>query len=166
MVKKKLFLKYVGFFLVIILLCSGLSVSVLSVDTESDSVLLDDIGFWCYDGRDHGSSMKEAVLREMMNCGEEGLHDPVDVLGSANDEYGTLSLMDLFCGPLDSAWPMKCHDNCHTGLSPYSTSDNNGAELWRFKCSWVEGGPVIDSDGTIYFGDTWGTLYALYPDGE
>ena len=166
MLKQRFFLKYVSFLLVIILLCSGLSVSVLSVDTESDSVLLDDIGFWCYDGRDHGSSMKEAVLREMMNCGEEGLHDPVDVLGSANDEYGTLSLMDLFCGPLDSAWPMKCHDNCHTGLSPYSTSDNNGAELWRFKCSWVEGGPVIDSDGTIYFGDTWGTLYALYPDGE
>ena len=164
--KQQVFLKYVGFFFVLLLLCSGLSAGVLSVDTESDDVLLDDIGFWCYDGRDDGSSMKEAVLREMMNCDEEGLHDPVDVVVSTNDNYDTLSLMDLFCGPLDSPWPMKCHDNRHTGLSPYSTVDNNGAELWNFRAGWIEGGPVIDNDGIIYFGDRSGYFYALYSDGS
>jgi len=142
-------------------------VSVLSVDTESDDVLLDDIGFWCYDGRDDGSSMKEAVLREMMNCDEEEMHEPVDVLDSANDEHDTVSLMDLFCGPLDSAWPMKCHDNRHTGLSPYSTVDNNGAELWNFRADgWIGGGPIIDDEGIIYFGDEHGYFYALYSDGN
>ncbi len=162
MLKQQVFSKYIGFVFVLLLLCSGLSVSVLSND-----VLLDDIGFWCYDGRNDGSSMEEAVLREMMNCGEEGLHDPVYVLDSANDEYGTLSLIDLFCGPLDSPWPMKCHDNRHTGLSPYSTVDNNGAELWKFEAEvWIEDGAVIDNDGTIYFGDHAGFIYALNSDGS
>ena len=31
--------------------------------------------------------------------------------------------------PMDSVWPMKCHDNKHTGRSPYSTANNNGFEL-------------------------------------
>ncbi|MHA2431530.1 MAG: hypothetical protein ACXACC_10955, partial [Promethearchaeota archaeon] len=71
-------------------------------------------------------------------------------------------------GPMDSPWPMKCHDNRHTGRSPYSTADNPGTEKWRFYTSeggWVDGGPVIDNDGVIYFGaDDW-YIYSLYPDG-
>ena len=39
-------------------------------------------------------------------------------------------------GPMDSAWPMKCHDNRHTGRSPYSTADNPYDEVWRFECDW------------------------------
>jgi len=68
-------------------------------------------------------------------------------------------------GPMDSPWPMKCHDLHHTGLSPYSTADNPGIEKWRFKCNWVEGGIVIGDDGTLYFGDTWAIFYAIYPNG-
>ena len=72
-------------------------------------------------------------------------------------------------GPMDSAWPMKCHDNRHTGLSPYSTADNPGIEKWRFKgggiTGWVDGGIVIGDDGTLYFGDTWANFYAIYPNG-
>ena len=56
-------------------------------------------------------------------------------------------------GPMDSPWPMKCHDNRHTGRSPYSTADNPGIEKWRFACDWVEGGIVIDNNGVLYFGD-------------
>jgi outer membrane protein assembly factor BamB len=67
-------------------------------------------------------------------------------------------------GIMDSDWPMKCHDNKHTGRSPYSTINNNGAELWKFESyGWIPDGPVIDTDGTIYIGA--GKLYALHPDG-
>ncbi len=60
-------------------------------------------------------------------------------------------------GPMDSAWPMQCHDLHHTGRSPYSTADNQGLEKWRFKCDGitghVDGGIIIGDDGTLYFGD-------------
>jgi len=73
-------------------------------------------------------------------------------------------------GPMDSVWPMKSHDNHHTGRSPHSTSDNPGIEKWRFKCGeisgWVEGGIVIGDDGTLYFGDLDYYFYALNPDGS
>ena len=69
-------------------------------------------------------------------------------------------------GPMDSAWPMKCHDNRHTGRSPYSTADNPYDEIWRFKTDkWVENDPVIDTDGNIYFGCFDRYLHALNPDG-
>jgi len=67
-------------------------------------------------------------------------------------------------GPMDSAWPMYCHDVCHTGRSPYSTADNYGFEKWR--CELIEdakGSPVIDDEGVIYIGATH--LYAVYPNG-
>ncbi len=55
--------------------------------------------------------------------------------------------------PIDSAWPMKCYDTRHTSQSPYSTADNPYIDKWRFyNDGWIEDTPVIDSDGTIYFG--------------
>ena len=68
-------------------------------------------------------------------------------------------------GPMDSPWPMKSHDNRHTGRSPYSTANNPGIEKWRFKCGWVEDSAVIDEDGTLYFGDEDWDIYAVNPDG-
>jgi outer membrane protein assembly factor BamB len=40
-------------------------------------------------------------------------------------------------------------------------------EKWRFHCDWVDGGPVIAKDGTIYFGEKGypDFLYALFPNG-
>ena len=73
-------------------------------------------------------------------------------------------------GPMDSAWPMKCHDLHHTSRSPYSTASNPGLEKWRFKCEGptgqVAGGIIIGEDGTLYFGDSSWNLYALHPDGR
>ncbi len=68
--------------------------------------------------------------------------------------------------PMDSPWPMKSHDARHTGRSQYSTADNPGDEKWRFKTSYLNEkvGPVIDNNGTIYFGSNNG-LYAMYPNG-
>ncbi|UCF12803.1 MAG: PQQ-binding-like beta-propeller repeat protein [Thermoplasmatales archaeon] len=69
-------------------------------------------------------------------------------------------------GPMDSPWPMYCHDTRHTGRNPYSTV-NTWDEIWRFKQDandYVRGSPVIGDDGTIYFGGM--DFYALYPNGS
>ncbi len=42
-------------------------------------------------------------------------------------------------GPMDSPWPMKCHDSHHTGRSPYSTASVTGLEKWRFRCGGWSG---------------------------
>jgi len=81
------------------------------------------------------------------------------------EENGIYEKAASSAGPMDSPWPMKCHDNRHTGLSLYSTADNPGIEKWRFKCHWVEDGIVIGNDGTLYFGDGKWDFYALNLDG-
>jgi outer membrane protein assembly factor BamB len=86
-------------------------------------------------------------------------------LCSNNEENKIYEKSILLSGPMDSPWPMKCHDIYHTGRSPYSTADNPGIEKWRFKCSWVEDGIVIGNDGTLYFGDEDWYFYAINPDG-
>jgi len=56
-------------------------------------------------------------------------------------------------GPMDSPWPMHCHDARHTGRSPYSTINNSGFEKWRVRTlnnAFMLGSPVIDNEGTIY----------------
>jgi hypothetical protein len=67
--------------------------------------------------------------------------------------------------PLDSPWPMYCHDARHTGRIPYSTADTEGIEKWRFAtdndvCS---GSPIIDKKGIIYVGAS--DMFAVYPNG-
>jgi outer membrane protein assembly factor BamB len=68
-------------------------------------------------------------------------------------------------GPMDSAWPMKCHDNRHTSQSPYSTEDNPGIEKWRFVAGGIDGGIAIDNDGVVYFGDKDDYIYAVFQNG-
>jgi outer membrane protein assembly factor BamB len=66
--------------------------------------------------------------------------------------------------PMDSPWPMYCHDTRHTGRSPYSTANSSEIEKWQFPLNtWVGGSPVIDNNGIIYIGSH--TLYAIYPNG-
>ncbi len=68
-------------------------------------------------------------------------------------------------GPMDSPWPMYSHDVHHTGLSPYSTSDNPLIEIWRFGLDWSTfyAGFILDSDGMIYGGPEH--IYGIYPNG-
>ena len=75
-------------------------------------------------------------------------------------------------GLMESAWPMKCHDIHHTSQSPYSTANNSGYEIWRFKTEHelggtIESSAVIGEDETIYFGSMGcdRSLYALNPNG-
>jgi outer membrane protein assembly factor BamB len=62
---------------------------------------------------------------------------------------------------------MQSQNQNHTGQSPYNTADTPGIEKWRFyTVGSVDGGIVIDSDGTLYFGDFFGHVTALNPDGS
>lgn len=66
-------------------------------------------------------------------------------------------------GPMDSPWPVYCHDTRHTGRSPYSTVDT-WDKIWDFETyGWAKGGPTIDKDGIIYIGAY--SLYAVYSNG-
>ena len=82
---------------------------------------------------------------------------------SSVGDYSSVMSVDL----MDSPWPMKCYDTKHSGRSPYSTVNNNGAELWKFRAgSLIQGGPVVDNNGIIYFGSFDSHIYALYSDGS
>jgi outer membrane protein assembly factor BamB len=65
-------------------------------------------------------------------------------------------------GPMNSPWPMYCHDVRHTGQSLYSTANTTDVEKWRISLpNWVEGSPVIDGNDTVYIGcDDFFALYA------
>ncbi len=66
--------------------------------------------------------------------------------------------------PMDSPWPMYCHDVSHTGRSPFNTMGTSETEKWRLKLQGlVWGSPIIDNDGIIYVG-AW-DFYAIYPNG-
>ena len=66
----------------------------------------------------------------------------------------------------DHIWQMQGYNRQHIGRSPYSTTSNPGIEKWRFAAGdWTDGSPVIDKDGTIYFGAGDAYLYAIYPNG-
>ena len=63
-------------------------------------------------------------------------------------------------------WPQQGLNCQHVGRSPYSTAENPGIEKWRYPTSdWCDTSPVIDADGTIYFGSNDQRLYAIYPNG-
>jgi len=68
--------------------------------------------------------------------------------------------------PTEHVWQMYGHNARRTGRSQFSTENNNGVELWRFKAEiGIESSPAIDQDGVIYFGSNEHYLHALYPNG-
>jgi len=130
-----------------LLLFSVFTPMVLSIDAGVDtgvpnSQSLDDqLAFICYDDG-FPYSGKLSVIKERLSYIREKAS--VDSIGNSlfTSVSSTRCVGDD--GLMDSPWPMKCHDTRHSGRSPYSTSDNNGV---------------------VYFGDFWGYLYAVYPDG-
>ena len=69
-------------------------------------------------------------------------------------------------GPMDSPWPMYCHDTRHTGRSPYSTTHIVGNEKWRYRVGFlIHGSGVIDDENILYFGSWDDNIYALYSNG-
>jgi len=100
----------------------------------------------------------------------EKLYQPTDNISSGEDAslLPTCSMTNqtsLSGGPMNSSWPMFCHDVKHTSRSPYSTADNPYVEKWRFSSiNWIGTSMTIGDDGTIYFA-VGNYMYALYPNG-
>jgi len=180
MMKHRSSLKCMGCFGVVLILLlmsfSSLVVSDEAVFSQVDEEIRRNIEFFCYsDSVDSMNGKSQLMLQRfqesLMSSGDTLVHSEESTVKNQEvwslNSYNVDNLVNgsLF-DPKDTPWPMKCHDNRHTGLSPYSPLENNGAELWRFKMKPVEGGPVIDNDGTIYFGDRWANFYALNTDGQ
>ena len=89
---------------------------------------------------------------------------PETVTSDVSASYEETAAPSTVLSPMNSSWPMYCHDVRHTGQSPYSTMNTTGVEKWRYKLAlYSEGGPAIDSKGTIYLAG--GYFYAIYPNG-
>ena len=153
-------LKWISFGVMLVFMFTTCSPSVFSTDTD-DNILVEQLRFMCYGTND---SMKTQQYINLIQHVEDTHNNYVEPqpYSLMKEDYSVSENTD----PLDSPWPMKCHDNRHTGRSPYSTADNNGAELWRFRAGWIQGGPIVDNDGVIYFGDYEGNFYALHSDGS
>ncbi|MHA1969264.1 MAG: outer membrane protein assembly factor BamB family protein, partial [Candidatus Hodarchaeales archaeon] len=71
---------------------------------------------------------------------------------------GTIAIdeNDIIYFPTTSSYP-----------SYFYAYDLNGSEIWKYQQEWEsrDSSPAISEDGTIYFGDWSGFLYALNPDG-
>jgi len=135
------------------------------VSSESEE-LLDNLAFMCYDER--GSNAKYEYYKEQLI--KEYSNDEVEIVEPVEKMIPGGVPPTIASGPMDSAWPMKCHDTHHTSQSPYSTAHITEFEKWRFcgiRPGWggVEGSPIIGDDGTIYYGDKDRNVYALYPNG-
>ena len=154
--------------LMIICLFLSTSLSVISQSTHTD-YSDDNLKFICSDSNGFNEEKYQRYLQMFEQ--QNGDLQPLDEVESTNNIASPFIKQGTSDGGLmDSAWPMKCHDNCHTGRSSYSTADNNGNELWAYENDhWIEGSPTIGSDGTIYFGGAYNDLpyylIALYPNG-
>jgi outer membrane protein assembly factor BamB len=66
----------------------------------------------------------------------------------------------------NSPWPKFRGNLRNTGLSPYDTSNNSGKLKWTFTPDdYIFSSPVIDTNGTIYFGSRDYKLYAINQNG-
>jgi len=167
----KRFLVICVFFLLVVSTLGSLSFEEDSKITEQNK-LLDDLAFYCTAPNGFNEEKFEYYKIQLLKQNTDEVINQIKTLNS--DELITIqnaqSIITSFNGPMNSAWPVKCHDIHHTGRSPYSTADNPGIEKWRFYMDgWMEDTPVIGNDGTIYFGGSYGGLswylIAIYPNG-
>jgi outer membrane protein assembly factor BamB len=115
---------------------------------------LDELAFYCTTPNGFNELKFEYYKKQLLKKDSDEATKEQIILDS--EELITIPntplITGLSDGPMDSAWPMKCHDVHHTGLSPFSTADNPGIEKWRFECDWMRDTPIISDDGTIYVG--------------
>jgi outer membrane protein assembly factor BamB len=71
-----------------------------------------------------------------------------------------------YSSPIDSPWPMYCHDTRHTGRSPYGKEGDCYKVKWKF---WMDdvlkSSPAIDKNGILYVGDFEYCLNAIHSNG-
>lgn len=95
-------------------------------------------------------------------------------IASPNDNTESDTLLDQGItrndsspGLMNSTFPMFKGDPQRTGRCNVDTSDNPGIIKWTFPTdSPSESTPVIDQNGTIYFGTHTGYFFAIYPNGS
>jgi hypothetical protein len=130
------------------------------VESTDKELLLENLTFACSDR--YGSSKLTYYQERLLGGYSNNDVEPEEVIMPVESPPAVVSSS----GPMDSAWPMKSHDTRHTGRSPYSTTNNQGSEKWRFKTGGsVADSAVIDDNGIIYFGSWDSYLYAVYPNG-
>jgi len=166
-----------SFGIILLFILSAVSPLTTGLDTESDAVdveleeMLDNLRFICTGSSGFNSIKYEYYKEKLLSQYLSGSSDDEIVVESKIRELAIIAdqpstSISSYGGPMNSPWPIKCHDLHHTSQSPYSTADNLGVEKWRFLGGhWIEQGSVIDNDGIIYFGESWGDLIALYPNG-
>ena len=124
------------------------------------------IGFTAHSTEKYeGYDLDSYHISEVYNTEEQIQGNHVSDIVKSDDSisYKETTAPSNVLGPMDSAWPMYCHDTRHTGRSPYSTVDTWN-EIWSFATSGpAEGGPTIDENGTIYIGSYY--LNAVYQNG-
>ncbi len=87
----------------------------LDVDSEIEE-LLDNLAFYCYDAT--GSNAKyEYYKGQMLN---DYPNDDIEIVEDVVQPVKPVS--SVSSGPMDSPWPMKCHDLRHTGKKPVQHS--------------------------------------------
>jgi outer membrane protein assembly factor BamB len=167
----KKILTYVIFILLLFSTITSVSFGEDSKITEQNKQL-DDLALLCTTPNGFNEVKFEYYKKQLLK--QDSDEDTKKHLISNLEEIITIQntplITGLSNGPMDSAWPMKCHDVHHTGQSQYSTVNNSCIEKWRFYFSgWLDDTPVIDSDGTIYCKGAYNALdrylYAIYPNG-
>ena len=154
---------FLGIGIISLFIISSVSSVVISYNhTMKRDECLENLAYLCTDER--GFS-KFDYYKDLLLGESYGDLDPDKIIVST-----TSTSSDISNGPMDSAWPMKCHDTHHTGRSPYGTADIPYNELWRYEFDWiVDADPSIGDDGTIYIGGSYEGLswylYAIYPNG-
>ena len=153
-------------------LTTGVDSERVEVDIELER-MLDKLHFICTGSDDFNSGKYDYYKAQLLNrYSSDFSNDEIVVESGKKDLTLTvkpqLSLIISNGGPMNSPWPIKCHNLHHTCQSPYNTVDTY-TEKWRFYSSgWVEDTPVIDNDGIIYFAGEYNYLdhiYAIYPNG-
>jgi len=124
-------------------------------------------------------SEKNSILENYDSYNEEEIFGYSPILNYIDDSFesdktniGEEPFIPLNSPPMNSPWPMYCHDVKHTSRSPYSTNNNSFYNKWWYKSyDYIEGSGAIDKDGVIYFSyaerDVHQYLYfaAVYPNG-
>jgi len=153
--------------IVFLFIASTVTPAVISYDEpEEDDDFLENLAFMCYDEYDSNAKYeyyKEYLLNDYSND-EVEIVEPVEKM--IHDELP----LPFTTGPMDSPWPMKCHDTHHTGRSPVGTADIPYDELWKYEFDGsMQTSPAIGPDGIIYVGGSYGEvtryLFAIYPNG-
>jgi outer membrane protein assembly factor BamB len=159
MIRKTLALCIVFLFIVssVMPIVIGYNDETKDIDSELEAELAN-LRYLCTNPDGFNKAEYESYKEELLNSysqAETSVLEPIQAVV----KYDLPS--PLSYGPMDSPWPMKCHDTHHTSRSPYSTADNPLEEIWKFRTGWMNSGIIIGDDDTIYFGAFDRYLHAL-----